>query len=162
AELAKQHGAKGLVWAFVQPEGEGWRSPIAKFLSPEEIEAVTARLEAGPGDLLLIVADEVTTVGQALSALRLEIANRFDLIDRSRHDILWVVEFPMFLWHADEQRWDPLQHPFTAPVGDLDDPANLKGRQYDLILDGSEIGGGSIRIHRREIQERVLELLGIR
>jgi aspartyl-tRNA synthetase len=160
-QLAKQHGAKGLVWAFVQPEGEGWRSPIAKFLSPQEIEAVTARLEGSPGDLLLIVADEVTTAGQALSALRLEIANRFDLIDQSRHDILWVVEFPMFMWDADGQRWDPLQHPFTAPVGDLAEPASLKGRQYDLILDGTEIGGGSIRIHRREVQERVFELLGI-
>jgi aspartyl-tRNA synthetase len=160
-ELAKQHGAKGLVWAFVAPEGEGWRSPIAKFLSPQEIAAVTTRLEGTPGDLLLIVADEVTTAGQALSALRLEIAHRFDLIDSSRHDILWVVEFPMFLWDEGEQRWDPLQHPFTAPVGDMDDPGSLKGRQYDLILDGSEIGGGSVRIHRRDIQERVFELLGI-
>jgi aspartyl-tRNA synthetase len=160
-DLAKQHGAKGLVWAFVQPEGEGWRSPIAKFLSSAETEAVSTRLEGQPGDLLLIVADELTTAGQALSALRLEIANRFDLIDRSRHDILWVVEFPMFLWDEDGQRWDPLQHPFTAPVGDMDDPGSLKGRQYDLILDGSEIGGGSVRIHRREVQERVFELLGI-
>jgi aspartyl-tRNA synthetase len=160
-DLAKQHGAKGLVWAFVQPEGEGWRSPIAKFLSSAETEAVSTRLEGQPGDLLLIVADELTTAGHALSALRLEIANRFDLIDRSRHDILWVVEFPMFLWDEDGQRWDPLQHPFTAPVGDMDDPGSLKGRQYDLILDGSEIGGGSVRIHRREVQERVFELLGI-
>ncbi len=160
-ELAKQHGAKGLVWAFVEPEGEGWRSPIAKFLSAREIDAVTARLEGRSRDLLLIVADEVTTVGQALSALRLQIAHQFDLIDFSRHDILWVVEFPMFLWDKDEQRWDPLQHPFTAPVGDLNDPGSLTGRQYDLILDGSEIGGGSIRIHRGDIQERVFELMGI-
>src|SRR5436305_4183502 len=94
-ELAKQHGAKGLVWAFV--EDGGWRSPIAKFLTEPELAAVNQRLDASPGDLLLIVADEVTTVGQALSALRLEIARRFELIDSSRHDILWVVEFPAFL-----------------------------------------------------------------
>jgi aspartyl-tRNA synthetase len=158
-ELAKQHGAKGLVWAFVE-EG-GWRSPVAKFLSAAERAAVNQRLEASAGDLLLIVADEVSTTGQVLSALRMEIGRRFGLIDYSRHDILWVVEFPMFLWDADEQRWDPLQHPFTSPVGDLDDPGTLTGRQYDLILDGTEIGGGSIRIHRRNIQERVFELLGI-
>ncbi len=159
--LARQHGANGLVWAFVQPGQEGWRSPIAKFLSPEQIGAINERLDASAGDLLLIVADEVTTAGQALSALRMDIARRFDLIDESRHDILWVVEFPMFLWHPEEQRWDASQHPFTAPVGDFNDPASLRGRQYDLILDGTEIGGGSIRIHRRDVQERVFELLGI-
>jgi aspartyl-tRNA synthetase len=158
-ELAKQHGAKGLVWAFVQEDG--WRSPIAKFLSPEEIAAVTERLEGAPGDLLLIVADEVTTVGQALSALRTEIGRRFDLIDHSRHDVLWVVEFPAFFWNADEQRWESAHHPFTAPTGDLDDPASLKSRAYDLVLDGAEIGGGSIRIHRSDVQQKVFELLGI-
>jgi aspartyl-tRNA synthetase len=160
-ELAKQHGAKGLVWAFVQEGDEAWRSPVAKFLKPEEITAINSRLAASPGDLLLIVADEVTTAGQALSALRLELGRRFGLIDESRHDILWVVEFPAFLWNAEEQRWDSPHHPFTAPTGDLDDPAGLGSRAYDLVLDGSEIGGGSIRIHRREVQERVFELLGI-
>jgi aspartyl-tRNA synthetase len=160
-ELAVKHGAKGLVWAFVQGPGEGWRSPIAKFLSPEEIAAVGDRLDASPGDLLLIVADELTTVGQALSALRMELAQRFDLIPADRHDILWVVEFPMFLWHPEEQRWDPLHHPFTAPTGDLDDPGALTSRAYDLVLDGAEIGGGSIRINRLDVQKKVLELLGI-
>ena len=158
-ELAKQHGAKGLVWAFAQEEG--WRSPIAKFLAPAELTAVNRRLGAGPGDLLLIVADEVTTVGQTLSALRMELDRRFDLIPRDRHDILWVVEFPAFFWDADAQRWDAAHHPFTSPSGDLDDPANLKSRAYDLVLDGSEIGGGSIRINRIDVQRRVFELLGI-
>src|SRR5947209_152236 len=160
-ELAKQHGAKGLVWAFVQDGEEAWRSPIAKFLTPEEIAAINTRLEASPGELLLIVADEATTAGQALSALRLELARRFELIDHARHDILWVVEFPAFSWNADEHRWDSPHHPFTAPTGDLDDPASCGSRAYDLVLDGSEIGGGSIRIHRREVQEKVFELLGI-
>ena len=158
-ELAKQHGAKGLVWSFVQ-EG-GWRSPIAKFLSEAEIEAVSKRLDASPGDLLLIVADEVTTVGQTLSALRMELGRRFGLIPEGRHDILWVVEFPAFFWDAEAQRWDAAHHPFTSPSGDLNDPANLSSRAYDLVLDGSEIGGGSIRINRLDVQERVFELLGI-
>jgi aspartyl-tRNA synthetase len=159
-ELAKQHGAKGLVWAFVE-EGGGWRSPIAKFLSAEEIAAVGARLEAGAGDLLLIVADQVTTVGQALSALRLELARRFGLVEPGRHDILWVVEFPAFFWDPEGQRWDATHHPFTAPQGDLSDPGTVSSRAYDLVLDGTEIGGGSIRIHQREVQERVFALLGI-
>jgi aspartyl-tRNA synthetase len=158
-ELAKQHGAKGLVWAFVQEEG--WRSPVAKFLTAGEVEAINHRLKAGVGDLLLIVADELTTVGQALSALRMEIGRRFDLIPHDRHDILWVVEFPAFFWDADQQRWDAAHHPFTAPKGDLNDPGNLSSRAYDLVLDGAEIGGGSIRINRLDVQERVFDLLGI-
>ena len=160
-DLAKQHGAKGLVWAFVQDGEEAWRSPVAKFLATDEIAAINSELEASPGDLLLVVADELSTAGQALSALRLEIARRFGLIDESRHDIRWIVEFPAFFWDPEARRWDSAHHPFTAPMGDLSDPANLSSRAYDLVLDGSEIGGGSIRIHRREVQERVLELLGI-
>ena len=158
-DLAKQHGAKGLVWAFVQDEG--WRSPIAKFLSEAEIAAITRRLGAKPGDLLLIVADELTTVGQTLSALRMELGGRFGLIPQDRHDILWVVEFPAFFWDEDGRRWDAAHHPFTAPAGDLDNPAQLSSRAYDLVLDGAEIGGGSIRINRIDVQQRVFELLGI-
>jgi aspartyl-tRNA synthetase len=158
-DLAKQHGAKGLVWAFV--EADGWRSPIAKFLSEQEIASIGRRLGASEGDLLLIVADEITTTGQVLGALRLELARRFDLIPKGRHDTLWVVEFPMFMWHPDEQRWDAEHHPFTAPLGDLDDPAGLLSRSYDLVLDGNEIGGGSIRNHRRDVQQRVFDLIGM-
>ncbi len=158
-ELAKQHGAKGLVWAFV--EDAGWRSPIAKFLGEGEISGIGERLEASPGDLLLIVADEVTTVGQALSALRMEMGRRFDLIDHTRHDVLWVVEFPAFFWNAEEARWDAAHHPFTAPKGNLADPGTVSSGAYDLVLDGAEIGGGSIRIHDRHVQEQVFDLLGI-
>jgi aspartyl-tRNA synthetase len=158
-ELAKQHGAKGLVWAFAQDQG--WRSPIAKFLSEGEIQAINARLEASPGDLLLIVADIATTVGQSLGALRLELARRFDLVSAGRHDVLWVVEFPMFEWDDETGRWDAMHHPFTAPTGNLDDPGSLTSRAYDLVLDGSEIGGGSIRINTLDVQERVLDLIGI-
>jgi aspartyl-tRNA synthetase len=160
-EVAKQHGAKGLVWAFVQAGDPGWRSPIAKFLSATEIAAITHRLQAAPGDLLLIVADQSRTASQALGALRLELAARFELIAAGAHDIRWIVEFPMFMWRPEEQHWEAEHHPFTAPTGDLDDPGSLLSRSYDLVLDGNEIGGGSIRNHRREIQQRVFELIGI-
>jgi aspartyl-tRNA synthetase len=159
-ELAKQHGAQGLVWAFVQEDGT-LRSPIAKFLSPEEADAIKGRLEASRGDLLLIVADQLLTASAVLSALRLELARRFSLIPEGRHEILWVVEFPAFFWDEAGQRWDAAHHPFTAPTGDLDDPASLSSRAYDLVLDGAEIGGGSIRIHQDDVQRRVFELLGI-
>jgi aspartyl-tRNA synthetase len=159
-ELARQHGAKGLVWAFVKDDG-GLRSPIAKFLSESEVAATIATLQASPGDLLLIVADRPLTAAQALSALRMECARRFDLIPAARHDILWVIEFPAFQWDEEGQRWDATHHPFTAPSGDMDDPASLSSRAYDLVLDGSEIGGGSIRIHQADVQRRVFELLGI-
>ena len=158
-ELAKQHGARGLVWAFVQDDG--WRSPIAKFLTEHELAAINARTDANPGDLLLIVADEQSTAGQVLGALRLELARRFGLAPDGRHEILWVVEFPMFMWHPDEGRWDAEHHPFTAPTGDLSDPAALLSRSYDLVLDGNEIGGGSIRNHRVDVQQRVFELIGM-
>ncbi|HEY2006669.1 MAG TPA: aspartate--tRNA ligase [Solirubrobacteraceae bacterium] len=169
-ELARQHGAKGLVWAFAQDDEAGWRSPIAKFLTPAEIAAVSLRLGAKPGDLLLIVADENETASQVLGALRLEIARRFDLVAPGRHDIRWIVQFPMFAWSKEDQRWAAEHHPFTAPataaglpatVADLADPATLLSRSYDLVLDGNEIGGGSIRNHRTDIQERVFELIGI-
>jgi len=173
-KLAQEHGAKGLVWAFVQEEGDdshlSWRSPIAKFLSAEEIAAVTTRLEASPGDLLLIVADRPATAAAVLGALRLELARRFELVPPGSHDVLWVVQFPMFAWRPEEQRWDAEHHPFTAPAtaaglpataADLDDPGTLLSRSYDLVLDGSEIGGGSIRNHRTDVQQRIFELIGI-
>jgi aspartyl-tRNA synthetase len=173
-ELAKQHGAKGLVWAFVQGEAEGadgpWRSPIAKFLAPEEIAGVTAALDGTPGDVLLIVADAAATANQVLGALRLELARRFDLVPEGVHDIRWVIQFPMFTFKPDEQRWDAEHHPFTAPAtaagdpattADMDDPGTLLSRSYDLVLDGNEIGGGSIRNHRTDVQSRIFELIGI-
>jgi aspartyl-tRNA synthetase len=160
-ELAKQHGAKGLVWAFVQDGEEGWRSPIAKFLSAAELQGVTERLGAVPGDLLLIVADTPKVAAQALGALRLELARRFELVPEGRHDVLWVTDFPAFEWSEEEQRWQATHHPFTMPTGDLSDPQSALSRAYDLVLDGSEIGGGSIRISDVALQQRVFELLGI-
>jgi aspartyl-tRNA synthetase len=159
-ELAKRYGARGLVWAFVQDDGT-LRSPVAKFLSETEVEQIKSCLEAGTGDLLLIVADRLEVVGAALSALRLELGRRFGLIPAGSHAILWVVDFPAFFWNAEGQRWDSAHHPFTAPQGDMSDPGDLSSRAYDLVLDGSEIGGGSIRIHDPAVQRRVFELLGI-
>jgi aspartyl-tRNA synthetase len=156
----KRYGAGGLVWAFVQDDGT-WRSPIAKFLSESEIEAVTQRLGGSPGDLLLIVADKPLVAATALGELRLELARRFELVPPGRHELLWVVDFPMFEYNEGEGRWDALHHPFTAPVGDFADPGALRSRGYDIVLDGSEIGGGSIRINRPDVQQQVFTALGI-
>ena len=159
-DVAKRYGAGGLVWAFVQEDGT-WRSPIAKFLSGEEIAAVTSAMDAAPGDLLLAVADKPDTAAAALGALRLDLAGRWDLVPDGRHDVLWVVDFPMFGYNETEARWDALHHPFTAPTGDLSDPGSLRSRAYDLVVDGWELGGGSIRINDPAVQSRVFEIIGM-
>jgi aspartyl-tRNA synthetase len=154
-DLAKGQGAKGLVWAWVE-EGGSWRSPIAKFLSDAERAAITSALDASPGDLLLAVADTPDVAAAALGALRLELGSPGE-----DHAVTWVVDFPMFEWNPGESRWDALHHPFTAPRGDLDDPGALLSRGYDLVIDGWEIGGGSIRINRPEVQRRVFDHIGL-
>ncbi|HTW12123.1 MAG TPA: aspartate--tRNA ligase [Solirubrobacteraceae bacterium] len=159
-EYAKQYGAKGLVWAFVQEDGT-LRSPIAKFLSESEIDAIKTALDAKVGDALFVVADELQTARVVLGALRLELARRFDLVPAGSHDLHWVVEFPMFTADKESGGWTAEHHPFTAPTGDLDDPGSLLSRSYDLVLDGNEIGGGSIRIHTTEVQQRVFEIIGL-
>ncbi len=159
-EFAKGYGAKGLVWAFVQEDGS-LRSPIAKFLSQTEIDAIKAELSAKVGDALFVVADGLAVARTVLGALRLELARRFSLVPADApHDLHWVVEFPMFAPDG-EGGWTAEHHPFTAPTGDLADPASLLSRSYDLVLDGSEIGGGSIRIHTIEMQKRVFEIIGL-
>ena len=159
-EVVQRHGGKAVAWAFA--EGDGWRSPIAKFFAPEQVRAVNEALEAGEGDLLLFAADSEKVAAGALGGLRVELAERFGLVPADRHEVLWIVDFPMFEFNEDEQRWDPLHHPFTAPEGDLaGDPGELRSRGYDLVLDGTELGGGSVRINDAEVQRRVLELLGM-
>jgi aspartyl-tRNA synthetase len=160
-EVVKRYGAGGLVWAIVQEDGS-WRSPAAKALSDADRAAIEGALAAKPGDLLLIVADANPHIAAvSLGELRLEIARRYDLIPAGRHELLWVVDFPMFEYNAGEQRWDALHHPFTAPLGSFEDPGSLRSRAYDIVLDGSEIGGGSIRINRPEVQQQVFTALGI-
>jgi aspartyl-tRNA synthetase len=159
-ELVRRFGAGGLVWAFVQEDGT-WRSPIAKFLSEAEIAAVTQALSGKPGDLLLIVADKEEVACQALGELRMELARRFGLVPEGRHSALWIVDFPMFEYDENEGRWTALHHPFTAPLGSFDDPGAMSSRGYDMVLDGVEIGGGSIRINTPEVQQQVFDALGI-
>ncbi|HET6549310.1 MAG TPA: aspartate--tRNA ligase [Solirubrobacter sp.] len=160
-EVVKRFGAGGLVWAIVQEDGT-WRAPAARALSDEDRGAIERALEASAGDLLLIVADaSAATAATALGELRLEVARRYDLIPPGRHELLWVIDFPMFDWNPTELRWDALHHPFTAPLGSFDDPGALRSRAYDIVLDGSEIGGGSIRINRPEVQQQVFNALGI-
>jgi aspartyl-tRNA synthetase len=155
-ERAQALGAKGLVWAVV--EAEGWRSPIAKFLGAEEIARANELLDAREGDALFVVADEPVVAAKVLGELRLELAEG----EPEGHDLVWVTDFPMFGWSEDEQRFDALHHPFTAPLGDLDgDPAEWRSRGYDVVMDGWEIGGGSIRNHRADIQQKVFDALGI-
>ncbi|HEX2435587.1 MAG TPA: aspartate--tRNA ligase [Solirubrobacterales bacterium] len=160
-EYAQDAGAKGLVWAF--REGDGWRSPVAKFLSADELRALNDALGAQEGDLLLVVADEPPVVGRALGALRLHLAERFELVREGRNDLLWIVDWPLFGWDEDEQRWDALHHPFTSPDGELD-PNRLeaaRARAYDVVWNGTELGGGSIRIHDPAVQRQVFAALGI-
>ncbi|MQA73505.1 MAG: aspartate--tRNA ligase [Solirubrobacterales bacterium] len=158
---AQELGAKGLVWAF--REGDGWRSPTAKFLADDELRALNERLGAGEGDLLLVVADRPEVANAVLAQLRVELAERFELIDLAAEAFCWVVDWPMFAWNADEERWDPLHHPFTAPAGEFD-PARAgeaRALAYDVVWNGQEMGGGSIRISDPELQERVFEAIGI-
>jgi aspartyl-tRNA synthetase len=159
--MAQELGAKGLVWAF--REGDGWRSPTAKFLSAEELAALNEALGAEEGDLLLLVADRTEVANEVLGAMRNRLAERWGLIEEGSHSFCWIVEWPLFEWNEDEDRWDPLHHPFTAPAGELDDsdPGAAGTQAYDMVWNGWEIGGGSIRISDAELQQRVLALLGI-
>ena len=160
-EYAQGVGAKGLVWAL--REGDGWRSPVAKFLSEEELRALNQRLEAEEGDLLLVVADEPPVVGRTLGALRTHLARRFGLIPDDRDDLLWIIDWPLLGWDEEEGRWDALHHPFTSPAGEIDPnrPGDARARAYDVVWNGVELGGGSIRINRPEVQRQVFEALGI-
>ncbi|MGI8513425.1 MAG: aspartate--tRNA ligase [Solirubrobacteraceae bacterium] len=155
-ERAQALGAKGLVWAVVEPDG--WRSPVAKFLSDDEIKGTTDALGAEEGEAILIVAGAPEVAARVLGELRVEAAEA----EPEGHDIFWVVDFPMFGWNEGESRWDPLHHPFTAPSGDLDaSPGEWRSRAYDVVLNGWELGGGSIRINKPEVQQTVFDALGI-
>jgi aspartyl-tRNA synthetase len=158
-EKAQSLGAKGLAWAVVE-EGGAWRSPIAKFLSEDEVARANDALDAHEGDALLLVADQAEVAARVLGVLRPEVADR----EPEGHDVFWVVDFPMFEWSEGEGRWDSLHHPFTSPTPDSDldgDPGSWRSRGYDVVFDGWEIGGGSIRISDPDVQQRVFDALGI-
>ncbi|WP_456485049.1 aspartate--tRNA ligase [Desulfurobacterium sp.] len=158
------YGAKGLAWIKVQPDG--LQSPIVKFFTEGEINEILKRLEAEPGDILFFVADTAEVTNHALSNLRLKLGKMAGFIDDSKINILWITDFPMFEWNEEENRWEALHHPFTSPkeedVEKLEvEPGSVRARAYDMVLNGVEIGGGSIRIHRPDIQKKVFKVIGM-
>ncbi|MCL6612550.1 MAG: aspartate--tRNA ligase [Peptococcaceae bacterium] len=165
AAFAGMYGAKGLAYFIVGPGGV--KSPIAKFFSPEETAGILERLEAGEGDLLLFVADRPEVVAAALGNLRLHLANRTGAVPEGRFNFLWVLDFPLLEYDREEKRYTAMHHPFTSPrEEDLplleSEPEAVRARAYDLVLNGVEIGGGSIRIHRRDIQEKMFKAIGLK
>ena len=165
-EFVGIYGAKGLAWIMVNEDGT-IKSPIAKFFSEDELKEILATGKAEPGDLLLFIADQKpAVVAQALGALRLEMAKRRGLIDEKALAFTWVVKFPMFEYSEEEKRWVAVHHPFTAPCDEdvqylSTDPGRVYAKAYDMVLNGTEIGGGSIRIHRREVQKEVFKAIGL-
>ncbi len=163
-EMAKGYGAKGLAWISLQSDGV--RSPIAKFFSDAEIEGIKVKMNAQEGDLLLFVADHWAAVSNCLGALRLALGKKCQLIDKTQFRFLWVTDFPMFEYDKEEERFSAVHHPFTSPMDEdlsyLDtDPAIMRAKAYDMVLNGTEIGGGSIRIHKRDVQEKIFKFLGL-
>lgn len=159
------YGAKGLAWMQIQPDGSV-KSPIAKFFSEEYLENILKTAEAEPGDLLLFVADKPSVVAAALGALRIEMAKRRGLIDENKLAFTWVVDFPMFEYSEEEKRYVAMHHPFTSPREEdipllATDPGKVYAKAYDMVLNGTEIGGGSIRIHRRDVQDAVFHAIGL-
>jgi len=156
--------AKGMAWIKVR--ADGWQSPIAKFFTEAEKKTLAARIDMQAGDLVFFVADQPVVVNEALGHLRNHLGEKFGLIDAKRYDFVWVTRFPMFEYDETEKRYQALHHPFTAPFEeDYDklesDPLKVNSRAYDLVLNGFEVGGGSIRIHQRALQERIFKALGM-
>jgi aspartyl-tRNA synthetase len=158
-QVAKSRGAAGVVWIAV--EDDGIRSPVEKHLAPEEIEGVRRVTGAGSGDLILIVADKPDRTNVALDGLRRHLADRLGLIPEGEWRFCWYSEPPLFDWSDEEGKWVSNHHPFTSPLADDLTPDTAKARAYDLTLNGFELGGGSIRIHRPDVQRRVFEVLGL-
>ena len=158
---AKELGAKGLVWAVVEPGG--WRSPVAKFLADGEIAGMNEALEASEGDVLLLAADALAVAAGVLGGLRVRLGERLGLIPDGVNELAWVVDWPLFAWSEDEKRWDAIHHPFTAPAAELDpdDPGSARALAYDVVWNGVELGGGSIRISDPKVQSAVFSVLGI-
>jgi len=162
-EFVKTYRAKGLAW--INYTQEGIKSPIAKFLKEEEMQSIIERMNAKIGDIIFIVADDKKVVYDSLGQLRLELGKKFNLIDKDKIGLLWVTEFPLLEYDEEEKRYVAMHHPFTSPMDEdihlLDsEPLKARAKAYDIVLNGYELGGGSIRIHDSEIQEKMFELLG--
>ena len=163
-EFAKGYGAKGLAYLSIQEDGS-YKSSFAKFMTEEELKALVAAMDGKPGDLLLFAADKNKVVFDVLGALRLEIARQLDLLKKDDFKFLWVTEFPLLEYSEEEGRYVAMHHPFTMPMEeDLDlidtDPGAVRAKAYDIVLNGTEMGGGSVRIHQSDIQEKMFEVLG--
>ena len=163
-EFAKGYGAKGLAYLAVNEDGT-YKSSFAKFMTEEELKALVEKMAGEPGDLLLFAADKNKVVWDVLGALRLEIARELDLLDKNKFNFLWVTEFPLLEWSDEENRFMAMHHPFTMPMEEdwdkIDsDPGAVRAKAYDIVLNGTEMGGGSVRIHQDDIQEKMLEVLG--
>ena len=163
-EFAKGYGAKGLAYIAIAEDGTR-KSSFAKFMTDEEMDALVAAMDGKAGDLLLFAADKKKLVYDVLGALRLELAKQMDLLDKNEYRFVWVTEFPLLEWSEEQNRFTAMHHPFTMPMEEdlqyLDsDPGRVRAKAYDITLNGNEIGGGSIRIHQNDIQEKMFEVLG--
>ena len=163
-EFAKGYGAKGLAYIAMQEDGT-YKSSFAKFMTEEEMKALIDAMQGEPGDLLLFAADKTKLVWDVLGALRLELARQMDLLDKNEYRFVWITEFPLLEWSEEENRFTAMHHPFTMPMEEdlhlIDtDPGAVRAKAYDIVLNGNEIGGGSVRIHQDDIQEKMFETLG--
>ena len=163
-DFAKDYGAKGLAYIAIQEDG-AVKSSFAKFMTEEEMQALIKAMDGENGDLLLFAADKNTVVWAALGALRLELARQMELLDKNEYKFLWVTEFPLLEWSEEENRFTAMHHPFTMPMEEdlkyIDsDPGRVRAKAYDIVLNGTEVGGGSVRIFNQEIQKKMFEVLG--
>ena len=163
-EFAKGYGAKGLAYLSVQEDGS-YKSSFAKFMTEDELKNLVAAMDGKPGDLLLFAADKNKIVWNVLGALRLELAKELELLDPNQYNFLWITEFPLLEWSDEENRYMAMHHPFTMPMEEdwdkIDtDPGAVRAKAYDIVLNGTELGGGSVRIHQSDIQEKMFEVLG--
>ena len=163
-EFAKGYGAKGLAYVAIQEDGSR-KSSFAKFMTDEQMDALVQAMNGQPGDLLLFAADRNKIVWNVLGALRLELAEQMGLLDKNEYRFVWITEFPLLEWSDEENRFMAMHHPFTMPMEEdwdkIDtDPGAVRAKAYDIVLNGTELGGGSVRIHQDDIQEKMFEVLG--
>ena len=163
-EFAKGYGAKGLAYVAIQEDGS-YKSSFAKFMTEEQMQALISAMDGKPGDLLLFAADKNKVVWDVLGNLRLEIARQLDLLKKDDYKFLWVTEFPLLEYSEEQGRFVAMHHPFTMPMDEdwhlIDsDPGAVRAKAYDIVLNGTEIGGGSVRIHQSDIQSKMFEVLG--